>query len=127
MADKKTFKVLVVEDEKFLIKIYDMKLKNEGFDVSLAEDGEEAVKAAVSEKMDIILLDLVLPKMNCLEVLENIRKSPMNKDTPVIILSNIANTEFVDKAKALGVIDYFTKANTALSEIVTKIREKLKT
>lgn len=125
MSDKKTFKILVVEDEKFLIKIYNMKLRNEGFEVSMAEDGAEAVKKATNEKMDLIMLDLVLPKVNGLEVLEHIRKSPMNKDTSVIILSNLSQDEFMDKARRLGVTDYFTKANSSLSEIVTRIREKL--
>lgn len=125
MAAKTQAKILVVEDETFLVKIYSVKLKKEGFDVHIATDGEEAVKLAAELKPDLILLDLILPKMNGFEALEQMRKNPANKATPVIVLSNLGQEEDIKRAQALGADDYLVKANFSIQDIVTKIRETL--
>jgi DNA-binding response OmpR family regulator len=125
-AKKAVRKILVVEDETFLVKIYAVKLKKEGFDVSIANDGVEAVKLAASEQPDLILLDLILPKMNGFEALEKIRANPVNKKTPVIVLSNLGQEEDIKRAEALGADDYLVKANFSIQDIVSRIRAKLK-
>lgn len=125
MPAKRPAKILVVEDETFLVKIYAVKLKKEGFDVSIANDGEEAVRMAASVKPDLILLDLILPKMNGFEALEKIRATPENKKTPVIVLSNLGQEEDIKRAEALGADDYLVKANFSIQDIVAKIRGTL--
>jgi DNA-binding response OmpR family regulator len=124
MTAKKT-KILVVEDETFLVKIYAVKLRKEGFEVSIANDGVEAVKMAASVQPDLILLDLILPKMNGFEALEKIRANADNKKTPVIVLSNLGQEEDIKRAESLGADDYLVKANFSIQDIVSKIREKL--
>jgi DNA-binding response OmpR family regulator len=126
MAAKKPFKVLVVEDETFLVKIYSVKLKKEGYDVQIATDGEEAVRLAASMLPDIILLDLILPKMNGFEALEKMRQNPDNKKTPVIVLSNLGQEEDIKRASALGANDYLVKANFSIQDVIGKIRSVLK-
>lgn len=118
-------RILVVEDETFLVKIYAVKLKKEGYDVSIAADGEQAVALAREIKPDLILLDLILPKMNGFEALEAMRASRENKSTPVIVLSNLGQEEDMKRAEAFGVDAYLVKANHSIQEIVDKIRETL--
>lgn len=121
----KTPKILVVEDETFLVKIYAVKLKKEGFDVTIATDGEEAVKQAAEVKPDLILLDLILPKMNGFEALEKMRANPVNKTTPVIVLSNLGQEEDIKRAEALGATDYLVKANFSIQDVIAKMKEVL--
>ena len=125
MPSKKSVKILVVEDETFLVKIYAVKLKKEGFEVSIANDGEEAVKMAAEIKPDLILLDLILPKMNGFEALERMRANPENKKTPVIVLSNLGQEEDIKRAESLGADDYLVKANFSIQDIVAKIHATL--
>jgi DNA-binding response OmpR family regulator len=125
MPAKRAPKILVVEDETFLVKIYAVKLKKEGYDVSIANDGEQAVKMASEVQPDLILLDLILPKMNGFEALERMRANPVNKSTPVIVLSNLGQEEDIKRAEALGADDYLVKANFSIQDIVAKIRETL--
>lgn len=124
MASKKT-KILVVEDETFLVKIYSVKLKKEGYDVTLATDGEEAIKMAAETKPDLILLDLILPKLNGFEALEEIRKNASLKKTPVIVLSNLGQEEDIKRAESLGATDYLVKANFSIQDVVSKIKTVL--
>jgi len=102
----KPARILVVEDETFLVKIYSVKLKKEGFEVLIATDGEQAVQMANEVKPDIILLDLILPKMNGFEALEKMRANPELKNTPVIVLSNLGQDEDIKRAESLGATDY---------------------
>lgn len=125
MSTKRPTKILVVEDETFLVKIYSVKLKKEGYDVIIVNDGEEAVKMAEEFAPDIILLDLMLPKMNGFDALERIRANPVNKNTPIIVLSNLGQDEDLKRAKSLGADDYLVKANFSIQEVVGKIRETL--
>lgn len=125
MPTAKKNKILVVEDETFLVKIYSVKLKKEGFDVSIATDGEEAVKLAAEVKPDLILLDLILPKLNGFEALERIRQNPINKSTPVLVLSNLGQEEDIKRAESLGATDYLVKANFSIQDIVAKIKQVL--
>lgn len=122
MANGKKRKVLVVEDETFLVKIYSVKLKKEGYDVHIATDGEEAVRLAAEVKPDLILLDLILPKLNGFEALERMRANPANKSTPVLVLSNLGQEEDIKRATTLGASDYLVKANFSIQDIVAKIK-----
>ena len=121
----KPARILVVEDETFLVKIYSVKLKKEGFEVFIATDGESAVKMASEVKPDIILLDLILPKMNGFEALEKMRTNPDLKKTPVIVLSNLGQDEDIKRAESLGATDYLVKAKFSIQEVIAKIRAVL--
>ena len=123
--EKKGYKVLLVEDDLFLSKILSSKFKKEGFLVELAMDGEEGLKKVKSFAPDIILLDLIMPKKNGFEVLEEIKLNDKTKNIPVIILSNLGQNSDVSKGKELGAVDYLVKANFSLKEVVAKVREHL--
>jgi DNA-binding response OmpR family regulator len=116
-------KILIVEDEDVLSLVLEEKFKNEGFDVQIARDGEEAQDKAEKFKPDAILLDLILPKKGGLEVLEGFKKTDGLKLIPVIVLSNLEGDETIKKALSLGAEDYFVKTQHPIAEIVEKVGE----
>ncbi|KKS19138.1 MAG: Response regulator receiver protein [Parcubacteria group bacterium GW2011_GWC1_41_7] len=115
-------KVLIVEDDKFLRTLLEKKLRSESFEVVTAADGEEAMNQLVSTNPDMVLLDIILPKISGFSFLEQVQKDPNLNKIPVIILSNLAQGEDVQKGKDLGAIDYFVKANTSLEDLIKKVR-----
>lgn len=117
-------KILIVEDDKFLSELISTKLTKEGYEVSIALDGEAGLEKAKTEKPDIILLDILLPGISGFEVLEQIKKStdPEVKNIPVLILSNFGQESKVQQGLSLGAVDYLVKANFTTGEIVEKIR-----
>jgi len=119
-------KILLIEDDQFLSKILLVKLKRAGFDVFLAVDGEEGIKKAKEIKPNLILLNLILPKLNGFEVLSEIKKTPVLKKVPVVILSNLGQESDVEKGLRMGAEDYLIKTNLSLSEIVEKVKKHLK-
>lgn len=124
MADKKIKKIniLLVEDDEFLAGMYVAKLDLEGFKVSLANDGEKGLKLATEEKPDIILLDIILPKMSGFDVLKDLKDDPQTKDIPVVLLTNLGQRDDVQKGLDLGAVDYLIKAHFMPSEVVGKIK-----
>jgi len=125
MADKKSKKtnILIVEDDKFLAGMYVTKLDLEGFTVSLANDGEKGLKLATEEKPDVILLDIILPKMSGFDVLKDLKDDPQTKDIPVVLLTNLGQRDDVQKGLDLGAVDYLIKAHFMPSEVVEKIKK----
>ena len=121
MADKKT-KVLIVEDEEILLTALTEELTQEGFEAVGAHDGVEGVEKSLSEKPDLILLDLVMPKLDGIGALKQIKENPETKDIPVVILTNLSDYDKVSDALSLGAMDYLVKANYRLEELVTKIK-----
>lgn len=119
-------KVLVAEDDRFLSKAYGTKLKKEGFEVILAINGEEAFLKAKSEKPDVILLDLVMPKKDGFEALADLKKDSTTKIIPVIVLSNLGQEEDISRGRELGAVDYLVKSNISIREVVEKVKEVLK-
>jgi len=124
MAQTK-LKILIIEDDTFLLNMYTTKFELENYDVATAADGAEGLKKAGSFVPDIILLDILMPKMNGFEVLENLKKSDVTKDIPVILLTNLNQKDEVEKGLALGAKDYLIKAHFMPSEIVEKIKKLL--
>ncbi len=118
-------KILIVEDDEFLANIYQTKFEKEGFKVTVAGDGEQGLKTAVSKKPEIILLDILLPKMDGFAVLENLKKDAATKDIPVILLTNLGQKEDVQKGLNMGAVDYLIKAHFKPSETVDKVRAVL--
>ncbi len=119
-------KILFVEDEAAIQKTLGEALRKKGYDVHSALDGEIGLSLAKSEKPDLILLDLILPKKHGLEVLEELRKDDPTKDIPVIILTNLENVGEVEKAIELGATTYLVKANYSLNEVIEKVAKALK-
>lgn len=118
-------KILIVEDDTFLAGIYANKFEKEGFDVQLAIDGEAGLKSAQSGALDIILLDILLPKLDGFEVLEKLKADEATRDIPVILLTNLGQKEDVDKGLKLGAADYLIKAHFMPAETVEKVKKVL--
>jgi len=116
-------KILLVEDDPFLVDIYNVKLKEENFSVSVAVDGDECLKKLKEDKPDIILLDIVLPSIDGWEVLRKIRKENDLKDVKVVILSNLGQRAEVEKGLDLGAVKYLIKAHYTPSEVVEEIKK----
>jgi len=117
--------ILVAEDDKALSRILTLKLENEGYEVILALDGQEALNLIKERKPNLVLLDLIMPVKNGFEVLEELQKEKTN--TPIIVLSNLGQEEDIKKSKDLGAKDYFIKSEIDLSAVVEKINTFLKT
>ena len=116
-------KILLVEDDKFLRTVLEKRLSSEGFEVLTAIDGDEALEKIITEKPDLILLDIILPKKGGFIVLENIKKDPELKQVPVLIISNLGQEEDIKKGLSLGAIEYFVKAKVSIDDIIKKIKE----
>ena len=119
-------KILLVEDDEMLHNMYTQKFKNKKYEVVSAFNGAEGVKMAEAETPDLILLDIIMPKMDGFVALKKIRKSKNIGETPVIILTNLGQEEDIKKGKELGADDYFIKANHTPAEVVEKVEAVLK-
>lgn len=118
-------KILIIEDDKFLRDLLFKKLTKENFSVVIAVDGEEGIKKVQEENADLVLLDLILPRINGFEVLKKAKESPATSEIPVIVISNLGQEEDVKRAIELGAKDYLIKAHFTLDEIVEKIKKYL--
>ncbi|MCG2689734.1 response regulator [Candidatus Parcubacteria bacterium] len=119
-------KILFIEDESALQKSMGDSLRREGWEVLSALNGEIGLRQAKTENPDLILLDLILPKMDGFEVFRELKKNKETADIPVIVLTNLEQMEDVEKALELGAKTYLVKANYTLSEVVEKIKDILK-
>ncbi|PIY97035.1 MAG: response regulator [Candidatus Kerfeldbacteria bacterium CG_4_10_14_0_8_um_filter_42_10] len=119
-------KILLIEDDKMLLEMYSSKFNREGYDIVTAENGSDGLKLAKENKPDLILLDIILPKLDGFATLKEIRGDANIKNTPVILLTNLGQDQDIQKGKALGADDYFVKANHTPTEVVEKVRELLK-
>lgn len=118
-------KILLVEDDPMLIDIYTTKLKEQGFNPVVRENGKEILEAIEREKPDLIVLDIVLPYLDGWEILGKIKSEENSKDIPVIILSNLGQKEDIDRGFEMGVARYLIKAHHTPSEVATEIRDVL--
>ena len=119
-------KILFIEDEAALQEAFGEVLKQAGYEVIMALDGEIGLRLAKSEKPDLILLDLVLPKLHGFEVLKRLKKEKETEDIPVIVLTNLEKVEDVETAIELGAKTYLVKTQYNLEEVITKIRKIIK-
>ena len=115
-------KILIVEDDSFVMDIYQTKLGQSGYDVVGAANGLEALKKMESGTFDLILLDIIMPYMDGLEVLKKIKADEKNKNLPIILLTNLSQKEEVDKGLGLGANDYLIKSHFTPSEVLEKIK-----
>lgn len=115
-------KILLIEDDKFLRELMNKKLVTMGYDVVSAADGESGLTMIKETKPDVVLLDLILPGMNGFEVLEKAKSDPETANVPVIILSNLGQSEDIEKGLKLGAKDFLVKAHFTPQEIINKLK-----
>lgn len=125
---EKNKKIMIVEDDAFVMDIYETKLKVEGYRVMGAINGLDAIKKLEeeSESPDLILLDIVMPYMDGLEFLKKIKKEEKFKNIPVILLTNLSQKEEIDEGLGLGANDYLIKSHFTPSEVMEKVSGILK-
>lgn len=120
-------KLLVVEDDAVLRKSLGEYLSSEGFEVIYAEDGETGSQLAADEKPDLVLLDIVLPKKDGYQVLQEVKSNAETKHIPIVLLTNLGSITDVEKALEMGATTYLVKADYKLEEVTQKIKEILGT
>lgn len=118
-------KILVIEDDGSVLSILSSALDKHGFTLLTAKNGEDGLQTALREHPDLILLDIMMPKMDGIALLKKLRQDVWGKDVSVIILSNFNQADKVAAALENEVFDFFVKANTGLDEVVQKVKEKL--
>ena len=119
-----TARVLLVEDDKFLRRACEASLRQRGFEVTTANDGEEGLRLArVAPYADIILLDLLMPKVPGIEVLRALKAEPETASIPVLILSNSSREDDKQQALQLGAAGYYVKANLSLRELAVQVEQ----
>lgn len=118
-------KILIVEDEISLLKALEEKFVYEGFEVLKARNGEEGLQTALEAKPDIILLDIIMPKMDGITMIKELRKDVWGKDAKIILLTNLSSPEAVTEAIQHNVYDYLVKTNWKLESIVLKVKTML--
>ncbi len=118
-------KILLVEDDSFIVDIYGNQLRQEGFKVDIAKNGEMALEKINTNRPDLVLLDIGLPKMDGWQVLKQLRNNPQTQDLKVIIISNNDEKDSTDNIVQLKVVKYFLKIESTAEEIVGFVKETL--
>ena len=125
MADFKGKKILLVEDDDGLASVYVARLEAEGFDVKRVDDGEDALATAVDHKPDLILLDIMMPKVSGYDVLDILRNTPETANIKVIMLTALGQDGDKEKADKLGADDYLVKSQVVISDVIDRIKTQL--
>jgi DNA-binding response OmpR family regulator len=123
MAEEINKKILVVEDDEDFLSILKLKFVSEGLSIITAINGDEGISMAESEKPDLIISDVLMPKMDGIEMIKKIRT--FDKNVIVIFLTNIKDEDYTKNMKELGETEYLIKADLRINEIVNKVKEKL--
>ncbi|PJC22675.1 response regulator [candidate division WWE3 bacterium CG10_big_fil_rev_8_21_14_0_10_48_23] len=121
-------KVLIIDDDRLLVTMYEQKFRKDGLEVITALNGGDGLKKIKEEKPALVLLDIMMPKMNGLEVLGEVKKDPEIKNIPVILLTNLARDsgeEDIEKGLELGAVTYLVKSQLRPSQVVVKVKEIL--
>lgn len=125
MTNNPKRKILLIEDDSFLLSMYTTKFELENFQVVTAEDGEKGLRMIAKEAPDIILLDIILPKVSGFEVLKKIKSDDKLKEIPVILLTNLSQKSDIEKGLGLDANDYIIKAHFTPGEVVDKVKKVL--
>jgi DNA-binding response OmpR family regulator len=118
-------KILLVEDDDALASVYQTRLQAEGFDLKRVPNGEEALAAAMEYKPDLILLDVMMPRVSGFDVLDILRNTPETASTKVIMLTALSQDSDKERAEGLGVDDYLVKSQVVIADVVDKIKAHL--
>ena len=118
-------KVVVADDDRMLRKAAETTLRRQGYSVSTASDGEEALQLIRSEQPDIIVLDLIMPKLQGFDVLHILKQDTLTSSIPVIVLSSLTQEQDKQEALDLGAVAYFNKSTFSLGELVKQVEATL--
>ena len=118
-------KVLLVEDDDALASVYQTRLQAEGFDLRRVPNGEDALAAALEYRPDLILLDVMMPKVSGFDVLDILRNTPETTNIKIIMLTALSQETDKERAKSLGVDDYLVKSQVVIADVVEKIKAHL--
>jgi len=118
-------KILIIEDEEIVLGLLQKKLSQEGYEVSVARDGEEGLKKMTEIKPDLVLLDIIMPKMSGFEVMEEMQKDSGLKKIPVIVVSNSGQPVEIDKVRELGAKDWLIKTEFDPQEVIDKVVKQI--
>ena len=117
--------ILLVEDDEYIGPAYKMALENAGYEVIIAENGEDAISEIIKRKPSLVLLDIIMPEMNGFEVLETLDFNDNYKDLPVIMCTNLSQDSDKEKSLELGAVGYLVKGETSLHEMVDMVNKTL--
>lgn len=117
--------ILIVEDEKPLQQVLGAKLSHDGFSILQAADGEMGLSTALEKHPDLILLDIVMPKMDGITMLKKLRQDDWGKTVPILVLTNLSDEEKITQSISNNVFDYLIKTNWRLEDVVQKVKETL--
>jgi two-component system phosphate regulon response regulator PhoB len=118
-------RILLVEDDDALAAVYTTRLQTEGFDIRRVANGEEALAAALNYKPDLVLLDVMMPKVSGFDVLDILRNTPETANLKVIMLTALSQQSDKDRAQSLGVDDYLVKSQVVIADVIERIRHHL--
>ena len=118
-------KILLVEDDETLAMVYQQRLELEGFEVKHSTNGEQALSDAVEFKPDLVLLDVMMPKLNGFDVLDILRNSPQTRNTHIIMLTALSQPKDAERAKELGADDFLVKSQVVIGDVVARIKHEL--
>ncbi len=119
-------KILIIEDDFFVRDLYDRELSREGFEIETTVDGPGGLLKAVEGKYDLILLDIMLPKMSGLDVLKTLKEKDETKDIPVVLLTNLGQDSVIREGFSLGAAGYLIKAAYTPTQIIEEVKKFLK-
>ena len=117
--------IMIIEDDKFLSSLMKARLEKDGFTVVQAFDGEEAIEFFKQQVPDLVILDLIMPRITGFEVLQTIAINPQLERVPVVILSNLAQDSDIEKARQLGAKEYFVKVKISIDDLVGRVKNLL--
>lgn len=118
-------KILLVDDDHLLLKVWGDKFRNSGFEVFTANDGEKGMEVAFKEHPDLILLDILMPKVDGMEMLKKVRKDKWGEKAEIMLLTNLFDVEKISAALDMGVYEYMIKSDWRPEDVVMRIKEKL--
>ena len=125
MAETKKPTIFIVEDDPFILRVYERKLTNEGFDIVLATNGAEAFERIKDTVPNLILLDLVMPMKDGFELIAELKNDEKLKTIPIVVLTNLRQKKDIERVQSLGVSDYLIKSDNSIQGVVAKIKEVL--
>ena len=124
-VDTNAHKILLVEDDDALASVYLKRLQAEGFDVKRVPNGEEALAAAIEYKPNLVVLDIMMPKVSGFEVLDIMRNTPETAKVKIVVLSALSQDSDKERAMSLGADDYLVKSQVVISDVIEKIKHHL--
>lgn len=119
-------KILLVEDDQFLLKMYKKKFEVSGFVVEIARDGLEGLAKMKSFAPDLVLMDVMMPKLSGIEAITKAKADPALKNIPIVMLSNLSSTADAEEAVKKGALDFLVKSNLTPNQVVNKAKQVLK-